>query len=119
MREMVRRTFLFAAGALTAAVSVPAVVKVAARVTAPPVLESSKMLYYAILAEGTQWEVRVSGWPGAEGPWYVDVPPAMQNLDGMDRLRAVDRIMTRITEAWQKDPKAQIANPLPRIGHNA
>ncbi len=106
MADVFRRTFLFAAGALAATT---ALVRVRSNVEPRPV--DLKNMFFAILAEGTRWEVRVSG--GAmSGTWHVDVPEAFRNLSPPDRMIAVDKIMCRIADGAKARP-ARPALPSP------
>jgi hypothetical protein len=106
MPNLFRRTFLFAAGAL---VTTAAVVRVQSSAVPKP-LPADAEIYMAVLAEGTQWEVVVSG-GGLSGTWHIDVPPSCQALAPADRMAAVDKIMRLVAEGARK----QQASAIPAI----
>lgn len=86
-----RQSLTFAPGTLT---ETTAVVRVRCD-SWPQRVDDSKNICFAVLAEGAQWEVRVSGGPFG-GTWYVDVPESCRDLSPTDRMTAVDKIMRRI-----------------------
>lgn len=53
--------------------------------------------YFALLAEGTQWELRVSGGP-LRGTWLIDVPQYCRALPPSDRVLVVDEIFRRLRD---------------------
>lgn len=101
MASMFRRTLTFAAGALTAPA---AVVRVHSDVAALPSYETT----FAVLAEGTRWEVRV----GFKSTWYIDVPEHCRNLSPADRMVAVDKIMRRLADG------PPVVSPAPRLAQD-
>lgn len=107
MARLFRRTLLFAAGALAVTA---AAVRVRSTSTPSPIAPDDN-IFFAILAEGTRWEVRVSG-GGCDGTWHVDVPPAFRDLAPADRMIAVDKIMRRIADGVQRAPSLPDATRL-------